>query len=226
MKHRILRPLALAATLVLLPFACRHGEHPRGPEHPAGGEHPTGAIRNPAPETQFAVNPGTAAGRITGEQVTERAVEPTLTKDDLADAIESYVRRLTADKGEFRIHDDVLDKDVVLTLDKVHRERLSKVGPDTYFACADFKTPDGSVYDIDLFMKGTSKDNLVFYDMTLHKFNGKERYTWEEKDGIWSRKPVAGMPEPRPLGITAPEPPAAPSTPAEHPETAPTEHPQ
>ena len=82
-----------------------------------------------------------------------------------------------------------------MTLDKVHRDRLSKVGKDTYFACADFRTPEGKIYDLDVFMKGPDKDNLTFSEFMVHKEAGKERYTWYEQGGVWKKKPVGTAPE-------------------------------
>ncbi|KKK65894.1 hypothetical protein LCGC14_2969540, partial [marine sediment metagenome] len=92
--------------------------------------------------------------------------------------------------GYFVAFDEKVGKELKLTLDKVHRKRLSKVGEDLYFACADFKTPGGRIYDLDVFMKGADKDNLTFSKFSIHKEAGKERYTWYEKDGIWKKKPV------------------------------------
>jgi hypothetical protein len=112
-----------------------------------------------------------------------------LTKDELADAIEVYIEDTSAkQEGKFTAFDPKTGTTLELTLDKVHRERLSKVGDDLYFACADFKTPQGKVYDLDVFMKGSSKDDLTFTEFTIHKEEGKERYTWYEEEGVWLRK--------------------------------------
>ena len=88
------------------------------------------------------------------------------------------------------VFDEKAGEELKLTLDKVHRKRLSKVGWNQYFACADFKTPDGKIYDLDVFMRGTNKDNLTFSKFSIHKEAGKERYTWYEKGGIWKKKAV------------------------------------
>ena len=133
-----------------------------------------------------------------------------LTKDVLADAVEAYVEKTAAQQGGyFTVVDDKTGEQLKLTLDKVHRERLSRVGPELYFACADFKTPTGKVYDLDVFMEGTSVDNLTFSKFDVHKEEGKERYTWYEEGGVWKTKPVGG-------GVEHP---------AEHPKEHP-EHPE
>lgn len=112
---------------------------------------------------------------------------------DVAQPVESYVKQESKDGG-FKIKDPQNGKQLSLTLDRVHRERLSQVGPDMFFACADFKAADGTLYDLDFFVQGKSKDNLrVLPDKTsVHKENGKERYTWalDAKKGIWEQKPV------------------------------------
>ena len=116
-----------------------------------------------------------------------------VTKDQLADAVEAYVKQESAKQGGyFMVMDDKTGKELKLTLDKVHRKRLSKVGKNTYFACADFQTPEGKVYDLDVFMTGPDKDNLVFSNFSVHKEAGKERYTWYEEGGIWKKKAIDG----------------------------------
>jgi hypothetical protein len=117
----------------------------------------------------------------------------TVTKDELADAIDTYIEKESELKGGyFLIFDQHGKKPLVLTLDKVHRARLAKVGKDLYFACADFATPQGKLYDLDIFMKGKDKESLVVIEISVHKEDGKERYTWFEKDGTWHKKPLEG----------------------------------
>ncbi len=118
-----------------------------------------------------------------------RETAPSLTKDQLADAIEAYVTEQSAKSdGYFIVEDDKTGEQ--LKLDKVHRKRLANVGKDKYFACADFTTDAGKVYDLDVFMTGTTKGNLTFSEFSVHKVAGKERYTWHEIGGVWIKKPI------------------------------------
>jgi hypothetical protein len=147
---------------------CKKNEHPteHPTEHPAEhpSEHPTGGAKSSP------------------------------SKEELADAVEAYVNKTAAAEGGYFVaFDEKAGQQLKLTLDKVHRERLSKVGEDLYFACADFKTPEGKVYDLDVFMKGPDKDSLTFSKFTIHKEAGKERYTWYEQGGIWKTKPIGGV---------------------------------
>ena len=149
------------------------------------------------------------------EHPVEGEVKAGLTKDELADAIEAHVNEIAvAQGGYFTVVDDKTGEKLELLIDKVHRERLSKVGEDLYFACADFVTPRGKVYDLDVFMKGKSKDDLVFHEFMIHKEAGKERYTWYEHGGIWKRESVNSE-------VEHPK-----EHPKEHPEEPPVEHPQ
>lgn len=116
------------------------------------------------------------------------AAGPALTKDQLADAIRAYVDK-QAKGGWYTVQDPVQGKALKLKLDKVHRERLARVAPDTYFACADFTTDDGVSYDLDFFMKGTDAARLRFADVTIHKRDGVERYRWKEEGGVWKKEP-------------------------------------
>lgn len=120
------------------------------------------------------------------------AAKGTLSLDDLAAAIQSYVESDSKLKGGyFLVYDGAAKKPLALELVKVHRDRLSKVGDQAYFACADFQTLDGAKpYDLDIFMKGPDKGHLVATQVLIHKEGGKERYTWYEEGGIWKRKEV------------------------------------
>jgi hypothetical protein len=114
-----------------------------------------------------------------------------ISKVDLADAIQKYVKKEADLKGGFfLVYDKTAGRTLTLTLDRGHRERHSRVAADTYFACADFKTPEGKTYDLDIFMKGPSKDKLQVTEISVHKENGKERYNWVEKNGVWSKVPL------------------------------------
>ena len=117
--------------------------------------------------------------------------ETSISKDDLAAAIENYVANETALKGGFfLVYDKGSSQTLALTLERVHRDKLSKVSETTYFVCADFVTPDGKTYDLDLFMKGPTKDKLAVTEISIHKENSEERYRWEEKNGVWSKAQV------------------------------------
>jgi hypothetical protein len=115
-----------------------------------------------------------------------------LTNAELAAAIKGWVEKEEArNDGWLEVEDPVQHKTLQLKLEKVHDDRLSQVKPDVYFACADFVEKDGTKYDIDVFMQGKSKDDLRETEVSVHKVNGKERYTWFEENGIWKKKPAA-----------------------------------
>src|SRR2546422_421166 len=101
----------LAPVLVLAVAAA--GGPPRAQEHP---EHPSG-----------------------GDAPPKSAAKPSLTKDEMAAAVETYVKKESAkNNGSLVVKDPVEKKELALTLKLVHRERLSQVAPGKYFACADF----------------------------------------------------------------------------------------
>src|SRR5712691_5706802 len=160
-KTRILNSLMVLALATFTPLVLAQ-EQPK--EHPKG-EHPK---EHPTP------------GKATG-----------LTKDELADAITAWVESESKKSGgKLEVKDPVEDKTLRLTLVKVHREKLSTVAHARYFACADFAAEDGTTYDLDIFMKGADKDHIRMTEVTVHKKNGKERYTWYEEGGVWKKKPV------------------------------------
>jgi hypothetical protein len=118
-----------------------------------------------------------------------KAEKVTLTVNELAVAVKDYVEMEAEENdGYFSVKDDQQNKTLQLELTKVHEERLASLGDNVYFVCADFKGTDGNTYDIDIFMEGTSKDNLEATETSVHKMNGKERYTWHEEKGLWKKK--------------------------------------
>ncbi len=152
----------LLAGLILIIWA----DHARTQEHPR--EHPS-------------------------EHPTAKSKGPALTMDAFAKAADAYIKRDSELKGGyFLVYDPDTKRPLALTLDKVHRDKLSQTGDQEYFACADFKAADGTMYDLDIFMTGTKEADLKATDIAIHKVNGKPRYTWYEDGGIWKKKPVTG----------------------------------
>ncbi|HEV8231482.1 MAG TPA: transglutaminase domain-containing protein, partial [Thermoanaerobaculia bacterium] len=88
--------------------------------------------------------------------------------------------------GKFSVRDDVLNKTWELELVRVHKDRLQALADGRYFACVDFKAADGTMVDVDFFLKKEG-DKLVVNDTSVHKIDGKARYNYEEKDGVWVR---------------------------------------
>jgi hypothetical protein len=139
-----------------------------------------------------------------------------LTKETLAQAIERYVDQESRLKGGyFLVYDAEAKAPLVLKLKLVHKERLATIGEGVYFACADFTTPEGKVYDLDIFMKGSDPDHLTVTQITVHKEEGKPRYTWYEEDGVWKMRPVGRHGVEHPKGKEHPE---GSEHPSEHPQ--------
>ena len=91
--------------------------------------------------------------------------------------------------GKFAVKDDVLNKTWQLDLVKVHTDKLTQLDENTYFACVDFKADDGTLVDVDFYLKN-DKGKLALSDTTVHKINGKARYNYEKKGNYWERVKV------------------------------------
>ena len=87
--------------------------------------------------------------------------------------------------GKFMVYDGTAKEVLQLDLLKIHMDRLTGLGNDTYFACADFQASNGKVYDLDIFMNGETTDDLAVTEISVHKEDGAERYGWREEDGVW-----------------------------------------
>ena len=110
-----------------------------------------------------------------------------MSTDDIDKAIRAHIDKTAeASGGRFPVKDDVLNKTWNLELVKVHNDKLQALADGRYFACVDFKAADGTMVDVDFFMKKAG-DALEVTDTTVHKINGKARYGYQEKDGVWVR---------------------------------------
>jgi hypothetical protein len=114
-----------------------------------------------------------------------------VSKEDLGEAIEAYIAgETTKGGGAWKIEDSEEKTTLMLTLDHVHKDKLTSTAKDTYFACADLKNSDGHMYDLDVFMTGPDKAHLKVTDVSVHKKDGQERYTWMEESGLWKKQSV------------------------------------
>lgn len=108
--------------------------------------------------------------------------------ETMAKAITDYVDNDCKLKGGFfLVYDAKAKAPLLLTLTKVHTERLSQVGENLYFACSDFADENGKIYDLDFFMM-SKNDKLEVTEVMIHKEDGEARYSWFEENGNWKRK--------------------------------------
>jgi hypothetical protein len=110
-----------------------------------------------------------------------------LSTDDIDAAIRAHIdEKSKTSGGRFEVRDDVLNKTWSLELVRVHKDKLQALADGRYFACVDFKAPDATMVDVDFFLKKDG-DKLAVTDTTVHKVDGKARYNYEEKNGVWVR---------------------------------------
>ena len=121
----------------------------------------------------------------------EKQMEPKVSIETMSQAISNYITNDAKLKGGyFMFYDKKDNKPLLLTLDKVHKDRLAQVGDNLFFACTDFKEKSGKMYDLDFFMKADQMGKLKVSEVMIHKEDGQPRYTWYEDNGIWKRKQV------------------------------------
>jgi hypothetical protein len=193
MKHRngIRKPVAIlvgGVGLVMTLAACRGAS----PDQPPSASVPVATPGASAAPALPDPTPAPGSERVAPDEHPEQAHLTQVTVDSLAESIANYVRdESNRQGGAFPVPDPDRGSPLGLTLTTVHRERLSRLADGRYFACADFRGPDGQIYDVDIFMRAVST-GLVPADVIVHKVNGMPRFDWSERDGVWSRIPVAG----------------------------------
>lgn len=108
-------------------------------------------------------------------------------KRAIARAIRRHIKQ-KQDKfgGWYPVKDEKTGQTLQLSLTRVHDDKLSPVDEDTYFACVNMESKDGTPYDIDFFLERKDEDlRVTEYD--IHKVGGEPRYTWEIEDGRWKK---------------------------------------
>ncbi len=113
-----------------------------------------------------------------------------ITIEDIAQAIRRHVTQVSrGNNGFFPLEHD--DRILQLKLIRIHMEYLADLGGGVQFACVDLVEEDGTVYDVDFFLSGKDRDNLVVSETHVHKLDGQPLYTWEQQtDGTWHRVAV------------------------------------
>lgn len=108
---------------------------------------------------------------------------------EIEEGIKQYIEQeKEANNGFFLVNDQ--EKELRLKLVRVHTEYLSNLGPNRHFACVDLADEKGDVYDVDFFLEG-EPGNMKVTETSLHKLNGKPRYSWKQLvDKTWRRVPV------------------------------------
>jgi hypothetical protein len=112
--------------------------------------------------------------------------EKKVSTDDIDAAIRAHIEEKSKASGGFEVRDDVLNKTWSLELVRVHKDKLQALADGRYFACVDFKASDATMVDVDFFLKKDG-DKLAVTETTVHKIDGKARYNYEEKNGVWER---------------------------------------
>jgi len=95
-------------------------------------------------------------------------------------AMKEYVENKSKKIGALEVMDTVTGKKRNLQLTRIH-ERVGKTG-NYFYSCADFKdTQSGELLDLDIDVEHKDGE-LNVVDVRIHKVNGKERYTYDDKD--------------------------------------------
>lgn len=141
-------------------YAGEHPEHPKAKEHPkaAAAEHP--AHEHPVGSKHWT------------KQMNK----------EYAEAVEAHVK--AAGAAGLAVKDEVLKKTWSLKLIRIHKSRITHLGDNRFFACADLKPvdkKDKNELDLDFYAK---KDGgaWTMEQVLIHKVNGKARYTYNDKN--------------------------------------------
>ena len=121
----------------------------------------------------------------------EHPMAKAVSTETLEKAIKDRIaEKAKANGGKFPVQDTVLKKTWQLDLVRVHSDKLTQLDDKTYFACVDFKADDGTLVDVDFYMKNDN-GKLTLADSTVHKINGKPRFNYEKKSNFWERVPAS-----------------------------------
>lgn len=91
--------------------------------------------------------------------------------------------------GWFGQDDPVAKKMWNLKLTKVHTDKITQIGADTSFVCADFDDKSGEKLDLDFFIKAkVGSPDLSIDKIVVHKVGGKPRFMYvKDEKGTWKQ---------------------------------------
>ena len=103
---------------------------------------------------------------------------------DVAAAVQGFLDvEILHNEGLCRINDPVENVTLDLRLKEIYDGKLMKVRSGVYVTCATFEAADGTTYDVDFFVKGTTPRNLKVFDASIHAKSGLQRYAWVNDKG-------------------------------------------
>lgn len=153
----------------LLAQAKEHPGQQVGKEHPGQEQKEHPGQKQAGKEHPGKEHPGMESGKFTAAQI----------KNAMTSHIEAQTKQ---GDGAFQLHDATTNQHLSLTFVKIH-DPVRKVEGRGYFACTDFKSPKGEVYDLDFWLQ--PKDGkLVVTETQIHKLNGAARFTYKDDEAV------------------------------------------
>lgn len=109
----------------------------------------------------------------------EAAEEPSA--EEIKSIMEKHINNnLQPGSGLFLIEDPESKKLLQLTFEGLHEKVKYVKEENVYYACADFRSHDGSIlYDIDFWVGTGPTGNLRVSDVIVHKENGVARFSYD-----------------------------------------------
>ena len=126
-----------------------------------------------------------------GKHTSDMALTP-IRAVDVARVVRDFIgEEAIARDGFCRINDPVENATLDLKLKDVYADKLMKVQPNTFVTCATLASADGVTYDVDFYVKGTTRKNLKVVDATIHAKEGRQRYAWADEKGLMRVKALS-----------------------------------
>lgn len=122
----------------------------------------------------------------------QKWVQDKATMDAFVEAVEEYISSKEEEEGAFKVRDGELGKTWDLSLLRIHKDRIARLGEDKFFACADFEESGGKAkktLDLDFFVTRGEDGTFAVDEIPVHKVEGKPRYTYNDAN---ERVPVPG----------------------------------
>jgi hypothetical protein len=119
----------------------------------------------------------------------EHPAGATVTPDQIAGAVTDFLK---ADSklhgGYFLFYDGKKKEPLALSLVRIHKDKITMLKDDLCFVCADFKTPQGKIYDLDFFVSHPEGKKPRASEISIHKEAGTPRYNWVKQGDKWVKQ--------------------------------------
>jgi hypothetical protein len=89
--------------------------------------------------------------------------------------------------GHFVMFDKMAQQAVAMDTQTLSQREILPASPELHAVCMEMVGLDGTVYDVDFFVKTQTRGREELENIEVHAVNGQARYNWIQNGAIWEQ---------------------------------------